>query len=203
MSREIQFVYYSKWPCNEVSRVFVRKKFFFFRSFAKFAGGGVQGAGRLRNRICRVLRGYRRGLRKIRIFGKSAAGGITPHDQFLRGLTGALVSDSQSLDGQNIYNSCCTLRIEYSKLSALNVKYNNDKSRDYTNPSLPTGDPTLDSRALGGADLIPQLLIANSTPPRHRSLSGDMQARLAAGESESMLLLLLPRQHLPTSSRLL
>ncbi|KAL0277871.1 UNVERIFIED_CONTAM: hypothetical protein PYX00_004998 [Menopon gallinae] len=85
-----------------------------------------------------------------------------------------------SLDGQNIYNSCCTLRIEYSKLSALNVKYNNDKSRDYTNPNLPTGDPTLEGRALGGADLIPQLLIANSTPPRHRSLSGDMQARLAA-----------------------
>ena len=49
-----------------------------------------------------------------------------------------------SLDGQNIYNNCCTLRIEYSKLSNLNVKYNNDKSRDYTNPSLPTGDPSLD-----------------------------------------------------------
>merc|ERR1712158_285570 len=46
-----------------------------------------------------------------------------------------------SLDGQNIYNACCTLRIEYSKLSNLNVKYNNDKSRDYTNPSLPTGEP--------------------------------------------------------------
>ena len=45
-----------------------------------------------------------------------------------------------SLDNQNIYNGCCTLRIEYSKLSNLNVKYNNDKSRDYTNPSLPTGD---------------------------------------------------------------
>merc|ERR1719415_484946 len=49
-----------------------------------------------------------------------------------------------SLDGQNIYNACCTLRIEYSKLSNLNVKYNNDKSRDYTNPTLPTGDPTMD-----------------------------------------------------------
>merc|ERR1719411_102374 len=49
-----------------------------------------------------------------------------------------------SLDGQNIYNACCTLRIEYSKLANLNVKYNNDKSRDYTNPTLPTGDPTMD-----------------------------------------------------------
>jgi hypothetical protein len=46
----------------------------------------------------------------------------------------------QSLHGQNIYNGCCTLRIDFSKLQALNVKYNNDKSRDYTNPNLPSGD---------------------------------------------------------------
>ena len=46
----------------------------------------------------------------------------------------------QSLNGQNIYNGCCTLRIDFSKLPSLNVKYNNDKSRDYTNPSLPSGD---------------------------------------------------------------
>ncbi|KAM3875721.1 polypyrimidine tract-binding protein 1b [Diretmus argenteus] len=45
-----------------------------------------------------------------------------------------------SLDGQNIYNACCTLRISFSKLNSLNVKYNNDKSRDYTRPDLPTGD---------------------------------------------------------------
>uniref|UniRef100_A0A8C4KYU7 RRM domain-containing protein n=1 Tax=Equus asinus TaxID=9793 RepID=A0A8C4KYU7_EQUAS len=37
-----------------------------------------------------------------------------------------------SLDGQNVYNACCTLRIDFSKLTSLNVKYN--KSRDY--PSL-------------------------------------------------------------------
>lgn len=46
----------------------------------------------------------------------------------------------KSLDGQNIYNSCCTLRIDFSKLVNLNVKYNNDKSRDYTRPELPAGD---------------------------------------------------------------
>ncbi|XP_013406945.1 polypyrimidine tract-binding protein 1 isoform X2 [Lingula anatina] len=45
-----------------------------------------------------------------------------------------------SLDGQNIYTGCNSLRIDFSKLSSLNVKYNNEKSRDYTNPSLPTGD---------------------------------------------------------------
>lgn len=62
-----------------------------------------------------------------------------------------MVSDTfysllQALDGQNIYNACCTLRIDFSKLVNLNVKYNNDKSRDYTRPDLPSGDgqPALD-----------------------------------------------------------
>ncbi len=50
----------------------------------------------------------------------------------------------EALDGQNVYNGCCTLRIDYSKLATLNVKYNNDKSRDYTNPHLPSGDLALD-----------------------------------------------------------
>ncbi|XP_043571823.1 polypyrimidine tract-binding protein 3 isoform X1 [Chiloscyllium plagiosum] len=51
-----------------------------------------------------------------------------------------------ALDGQNIYNACCTLRIEFSKLTSLNVKYNNDKSRDFTRLDLPSGDgqPTVD-----------------------------------------------------------
>jgi len=48
-----------------------------------------------------------------------------------------------SLNSQNIYNGCCTLRIDFSKLTTLNVKYNNDKSRDYTNPNLPSGEGTL------------------------------------------------------------
>lgn len=58
-----------------------------------------------------------------------------------------------TLEGQHIYSGCCTLRIEYSKLSQLNVKYNNDKSRDFTNPSLPTGDPTLDNLSLAANPL--------------------------------------------------
>ncbi|XP_041357373.1 polypyrimidine tract-binding protein 1-like isoform X12 [Gigantopelta aegis] len=49
-----------------------------------------------------------------------------------------------SLDGQNIYNGCDTLKIDYSKLTNLNVKYNNDKSRDYTRPDLPSGDAAID-----------------------------------------------------------
>ncbi|EFO85932.1 CRE-PTB-1 protein [Caenorhabditis remanei] len=50
----------------------------------------------------------------------------------------------QGLENQNVYNGCCTLRIDYSKLSTLNVKYNNDKSRDYTNPNLPAGEMTIE-----------------------------------------------------------
>ncbi|KAL4634815.1 polypyrimidine tract-binding protein 1 isoform X1 [Arapaima gigas] len=58
-----------------------------------------------------------------------------------------------ALDGQNIYNACCTLRINFSKLTSLNVKYNNDKSRDYTRPDLPTGDsqPTIEHQAMAAA----------------------------------------------------
>uniref|UniRef100_A0A8C5DGD5 RRM domain-containing protein n=1 Tax=Gouania willdenowi TaxID=441366 RepID=A0A8C5DGD5_GOUWI len=65
-----------------------------------------------------------------------------------------------SLDGQNIYNSCCTLRIDFSKLVNLNVKYNNDKSRDYTRPDLPTGDGELHFSfiCLSGTNFIPSIL---------------------------------------------
>ncbi|NXE82856.1 PTBP3 protein, partial [Cochlearius cochlearius] len=45
-----------------------------------------------------------------------------------------------ALDGQSIYTGCCTLRIDFSKLTSLKVKYNNDKSRDFTRLDLPCGD---------------------------------------------------------------
>lgn len=84
----------------------------------------------------------------------------------------------QALDGQNVYNSCCTLRIDYSKMSSLNVKYNNDKSRDYTNPSLPSGDSTDNQLALTGglagglgADIL--LLAAQPRLARER-LAGEV-----------------------------
>ncbi|XP_018416080.1 PREDICTED: polypyrimidine tract-binding protein 1 isoform X1 [Nanorana parkeri] len=65
-----------------------------------------------------------------------------------------------ALDGQNIYNACCTLRIDFSKLTSLNVKYNNDKSRDYTRPDLPSGDgqPSLEQSI---AAFAPGLISAN------------------------------------------
>ncbi|CAM9258270.1 unnamed protein product, partial [Lampetra fluviatilis] len=56
----------------------------------------------------------------------------------------------QTLDGQHIYNGCCTLRVGFSKLLALNVKYNNDKSRDYTRSDLPSGGGQPGQIGLGG-----------------------------------------------------
>uniref|UniRef100_A0A2I2ZUQ4 RRM domain-containing protein n=1 Tax=Gorilla gorilla gorilla TaxID=9595 RepID=A0A2I2ZUQ4_GORGO len=44
-----------------------------------------------------------------------------------------------SLDWQNTYNACHTLCIDFSKLISLNVKYNNDKSRDYHAQTCPPG----------------------------------------------------------------
>merc|ERR1711931_358397 len=37
-------------------------------------------------------------------------------------------------DHQNIYNGCNTLQVEFSKMTELTVKYNNDKMRDFTKP---------------------------------------------------------------------
>lgn len=66
------------------------------------------------------------------------------------------------LNGYYIYSSCCTLRIDYSKLATLNIKYNNDKSRDYTNPSLPSGEINfehqLNNIGLGLLDLLSLLI---------------------------------------------
>ncbi|CAI5695902.1 unnamed protein product [Oreochromis niloticus] len=68
-----------------------------------------------------------------------------------------------SLDGQNIYNACCTLRISFSKLTSLNVKYNNDKSRDYTRPDLPTADsqPSIDHQTMAAAFAAPGIISAS------------------------------------------
>ncbi|XP_013874631.1 polypyrimidine tract-binding protein 1 isoform X1 [Austrofundulus limnaeus] len=67
-----------------------------------------------------------------------------------------------SLDGQNIYNGCCTLRISFSKLTSLNVKYNNEKSRDFTRPDLPSGEsqPPMDHPAMATAFAAPGIISA-------------------------------------------
>ncbi|XP_020260067.1 polypyrimidine tract-binding protein homolog 3-like isoform X2 [Asparagus officinalis] len=48
------------------------------------------------------------------------------------------VEAMNSLQGRNIYDGCCQLDIQFSNLSELQVNYNNERSRDFTNSSLPT-----------------------------------------------------------------
>lgn len=89
----------------------------------------------------------------------------------------------QSLDGQNIYNSCCTLRIEFSKLTSLNVKYNNDKSRDYTNPTLPNGDTSAALDALALPDqLLPQLFLAGAAAASPAALQAAARRSIAQND---------------------
>lgn len=54
------------------------------------------------------------------------------------------------LDGQNIYNGCCTLHIQFSSLTNLNVRYNDQKSRDFTQPY--TAPPTTFTPTFGNTD---------------------------------------------------
>uniref|UniRef100_A0A672QXS9 Polypyrimidine tract-binding protein 1 n=1 Tax=Sinocyclocheilus grahami TaxID=75366 RepID=A0A672QXS9_SINGR len=91
---------------------------------------------------------------------------FTKNNQFqalLQFVDGLMAQNAKlALDGQNIYNGCCTLRISFSKLTSLNVKYNNDKSRDYTRPDLPTGNsqPTIEHHAVAAAFAAPGIISA-------------------------------------------
>lgn len=84
------------------------------------------------------------------------------------------------LDGQNIYNGCCTLRIDNSKLTSLNVKYNNDKSRDFTNPSLPPGEPGSDLIAGAGGLVNANDLLLLAAARQRPTLTGDRLGILIA-----------------------
>lgn len=57
-----------------------------------------------------------------------------------------------SLQGRTIYDGCCQLDIQFSNLKELQVNYNNERSRDFTNPSLPT-EHTYRSSQSGYMDL--------------------------------------------------
>lgn len=106
----------------------------------------------------------------------------------------------QNLDGQNVYSGCCTLRIDYSKLSTLNVKYNNDKSRDYTNPNLPSGEMSLEQQLALGSIPALQALLPTASPynfafgaaPTQAFLQPQLQAQSANDTNAALA------QYLPT-----
>ncbi|XP_074641877.1 polypyrimidine tract-binding protein 1-like isoform X11 [Tubulanus polymorphus] len=92
--------------------------------------------------------------------------------QMANPLSARLAKDD--LNGKNIYNGCCTLKIDFSKLNALNVKYNNEKSRDFTNNNLPAGDITLDQgvAAFGKLAMHPEGFIKGGTGLMNGNRSG-------------------------------
>eukprot|EP00897_Mesotaenium_endlicherianum_P000287 jgi/Mesen1/10259/ME000778S09597 len=55
-----------------------------------------------------------------------------------------------TLQGRNIYDGCCTLDIQFSNLDELQVNFNNDRTRDYTNSELPEQGKR--GGALGGSN---------------------------------------------------
>ncbi|GMY11202.1 polypyrimidine tract-binding protein homolog 3-like isoform X1 [Fagus crenata] len=71
---------------------------------------------------------------KIVTFQKSA--GFQALIQFQ--LRQSALSAIDALQGRNIYDGCCQLDMQFSNLSELQVNYNNDRSRDFTNPALPS-----------------------------------------------------------------
>ncbi|XP_019427065.1 PREDICTED: polypyrimidine tract-binding protein homolog 3-like [Lupinus angustifolius] len=48
------------------------------------------------------------------------------------------VTAKNALQGRNVYDGCCQLDIQFSNLDDLQVNYNTDRTRDFTNPDLPT-----------------------------------------------------------------
>ncbi len=82
----------------------------------------------------------------------------------------------ERFQGKNIYSGCNTLNIQYSNLPDITVKYNNDRSYDFTNPSLPAGE-----QGQGGDALLSGALHARSPPSLsiHRHLLPSTPAYLA------------------------
>ncbi len=75
----------------------------------------------------------------------------------------------ERFQGKNIYSGCNTLSIQYSNLPDITVKYNNDRSYDFTNPSLPAGEGLGGDALLSGAP-SPERRILNESESHPRSL---------------------------------
>jgi len=69
-------------------------------------------------------------------------------------------------DHQNIYNGCNTLQVEFSKMTELTVKYNNDKMRDFTKPDRQNFDQIQQIQAMQ-ATMNPGMLPCPQTFPPH------------------------------------
>ncbi|KAF1860866.1 hypothetical protein Lal_00000280 [Lupinus albus] len=73
------------------------------------------------------------------------------------------VTAKNALQGRNVYDGCCQLDIQFSNLDELQVNYNNDRSRDFTNPNLPAEQKGRPSQ-MGNADAITAAFGGNLPP---------------------------------------
>lgn len=111
------------------------------------------------------------------------------------------VAARQALDGQNLYAGCCTLRVSFANVQELNVKYNNERSRDFNNPNLPSGPgeparPAGAGSGLGSGLTTPPALLPFASPDLSAlSLVNPLVAQQLAAASvlSGTLVLRLPR----------
>jgi len=79
-------------------------------------------------------------------------------------------------DHQNIYNGCNTLNVDFSKMTELTVKYNNDKMRDFTKPDRKNYDQMNAQIQAMQAQMNPGMLpVPGSFPPQLFPQSLNMQ----------------------------
>uniref|UniRef100_K3WYT6 RRM domain-containing protein n=1 Tax=Globisporangium ultimum (strain ATCC 200006 / CBS 805.95 / DAOM BR144) TaxID=431595 RepID=K3WYT6_GLOUD len=75
-----------------------------------------------------------------------------------------------ALDGRDIYTGCNTLSIVFSRHPELRVRFNNERSRDYTNPNLPSG-PAEESGGAGSSEML------YDQEPQAPGMLGDVPSR--------------------------
>jgi polypyrimidine tract-binding protein 2 len=81
----------------------------------------------------------------------------------------------RALDGRDIYAGSCTLKIVYSRVQGLNVKHNDERSRDYTRPDLPTTQlmlPTMAHMAAFHGQMLQQQVVQQQVPHHVRAMMG-------------------------------
>eukprot|EP00245_Coleochaete_scutata_P008098 TRINITY_DN240_c0_g1_i1.p1 TRINITY_DN240_c0_g1~~TRINITY_DN240_c0_g1_i1.p1 ORF type:complete len:476 (-),score=95.34 TRINITY_DN240_c0_g1_i1:459-1886(-) len=87
---------------------------------------------------------------KIVVFQKSA--GLQSLLQFVNQQSS--IGARTALQGRNIYDGCCTLDIQFSNLQELQVNFNNERTRDYTNNNLPSEAGALRPPPGGNGNMI-------------------------------------------------
>ena len=107
-----------------------------------------------------------------------------------------------SLHGCDIYNNCCTMKVEYSKMETLQVRENNNMSWDFTDGSEPEGRRPVILNApdygygggyqMGGPNLHHQQMHANNMggggmmPKMQQHMGADMGMNSMGGYDYSM-----------------